>query len=43
LNEGQFFEADTSTPGAWYYNPEPEVRQEDEDEDYDDDYEDDEE
>jgi hypothetical protein len=43
LKEGQFFEPDASTPGAWYYNPEPEVSEEDEDEDYGDDYEDDEE
>jgi hypothetical protein len=45
LKEGEFFEADESTPGAWYYAPPPEVSEEDEeDEGYDDDeYEDDEE
>jgi hypothetical protein len=44
LKEGEFFEADTSTPGAWYYAPPPEEAEEDEeDELYDDEYEDDEE
>jgi hypothetical protein len=43
LKEGEFFEADAGTPGAWYYTPEPEVREEDEDDDYaDDDYDDEE-
>jgi hypothetical protein len=44
LKEGEFFEADTATPGAWYYAPPPEEAEEDEeDELYDDEYEDDEE
>jgi hypothetical protein len=44
LKDGEFFEADETTPGAWYYAPPPEEVEEDqEDELYDDDYEDDEE
>jgi hypothetical protein len=44
LKEGEYFEADEATPGAWYYAPPPEEAEEDEeDELYDDDYEDDEE
>jgi hypothetical protein len=44
LDEGEFFEADEATPGAWYYAPPPEEAEEDEEEElYDDDYDDDEE
>jgi hypothetical protein len=44
LKEGEFFEADEATPGAWYYAPPPEeVEEDEEDELYDDDYDDDEE
>jgi hypothetical protein len=44
LDEGEYFEADAATPGAWYYAPPPEVSEEDEDDEgYDDEYDDDEE
>lgn len=42
LDEGEFFQPDESTPGAWYYSPPPEVSQEEEDEE-DEEYQDDEE
>ncbi|HEX5692496.1 MAG TPA: hypothetical protein VFX76_20920 [Roseiflexaceae bacterium] len=43
LKDGEFFEADAGTPGAWYYTPEPEVSEVEEDDDYgDDDYDDEE-
>jgi len=43
LKEGEFFESDANTPGAWYYTPEPEISEEDGDDDYgDDDYDDEE-
>ncbi len=43
LEEGEFYQPDESTPGAWYYSPPPEVSAEEEDEEYEDEYEDDEE
>lgn len=39
LDDGEFFQPDESTPGAWYYTPPPKVREEaedEEDEEYDD-------
>lgn len=41
LRDGEFFEPDAGTPGAWYYNPPPKPASDDDDED-EDDYEDDE-
>ncbi|MFL5803971.1 MAG: hypothetical protein ACJ8CR_19780 [Roseiflexaceae bacterium] len=38
LKAGEFFEEDTTTPGAWYYTPQPEVSEKNEAEEYGDEY-----